>query len=136
MSRNKLYSLLAISCLAGYTWLGINYWGFKSADSTIEMCIIKQATGIPCPSCGSTRSVEALLHGNVLEALKWNPLGFLLFVLLIILPIWIVFDVIGSKKSLHGFFKKSEKFLNKRLIAVIAVLLLLANWIWNIEKGL
>jgi hypothetical protein len=37
-------------------------------------CVFKGLTGIPCPTCGSTRSVVYLAHGDVLSALAMNPL--------------------------------------------------------------
>jgi hypothetical protein len=38
-------------------------------------CSFARATHLPCPGCGSTRSAWALLHGDVLGALRMNPLG-------------------------------------------------------------
>lgn len=41
-------------------------------------CAFKQAFGIPCPTCGMTRSVLLALHGHLGEALEMNPGGPLL----------------------------------------------------------
>jgi hypothetical protein len=41
-------------------------------------CPLRTLTGVPCPLCGSTTSVEATLHGHPLAALGANPLGPLL----------------------------------------------------------
>ena len=40
-------------------------------------CHFREWTGIPCLTCGSTRMVDALLSGNWVEAVTWNPLVFL-----------------------------------------------------------
>ena len=40
-------------------------------------CAMKEWTGVPCPTCGSTRLVRALANGHWLEAWSWNPLVFL-----------------------------------------------------------
>jgi hypothetical protein len=45
------------------------------------MCLIYATTGFPCPACGSTRAVFALLRGDVLESLRWHPLVAILPVL-------------------------------------------------------
>jgi hypothetical protein len=38
-------------------------------------CPLRTVTGIPCPFCGTTTSVEATLHGDAGAALAANPLG-------------------------------------------------------------
>lgn len=37
-------------------------------------CMFRGLAGIPCPTCGSTRSLVLLSHGNLLSALAMNPL--------------------------------------------------------------
>jgi hypothetical protein len=41
-------------------------------------CWFHWMTGLHCPGCGATRSLHALLHGNIEQALAWNPLFVLL----------------------------------------------------------
>jgi hypothetical protein len=38
-------------------------------------CPLRTLTGVPCPLCGMTTSVEATVHGHLLEALRANPAG-------------------------------------------------------------
>jgi hypothetical protein len=38
-------------------------------------CPLRTLTGVPCPLCGMTTSVEATVHGHLLEALQANPAG-------------------------------------------------------------
>lgn len=38
-------------------------------------CAFAWLTGLPCPSCGSGRSVRAFLHGDWATAWQVNPLG-------------------------------------------------------------
>lgn len=40
-------------------------------------CVFFHLTGLPCPTCGMTRSVIALTHLNLSRAVQMNPLGFL-----------------------------------------------------------
>ncbi len=42
----------------------------------LPVCRFREWTGLPCATCGSTRMIEALLHGRILEAAAWNPLMF------------------------------------------------------------
>ncbi|QDU59401.1 hypothetical protein Pan216_02290 [Planctomycetes bacterium Pan216] len=37
-------------------------------------CLFKESTGLPCPTCGSTRAVEALLSGKFGASLRLNPM--------------------------------------------------------------
>jgi hypothetical protein len=134
INRNKLYFILFIACFVGYVWL---YFGLTLVENnSFEVCFIKQTTNIPCPSCGSTRSVISLLHGNFIDALKMNPLGYIVAMIMIVAPFWVIFDVAFKKKSLFSFYKNIESFLKKPRHSIPLILLLIMNWIWNILKGL
>lgn len=37
-------------------------------------CVFRSMTALYCPGCGNTRSVMALLNGDVLNSLRLNPL--------------------------------------------------------------
>jgi hypothetical protein len=41
----------------------------------MAFCAFKSLVGIPCPGCGITTSIEALLHGSFAGALSANPAG-------------------------------------------------------------
>lgn len=41
-------------------------------------CTIYYLTGRPCPSCGLTTSVSAIVHGQLRLAWRANPIGFLI----------------------------------------------------------
>ena len=43
-------------------------------------CVFKQATGLDCPGCGTTRALHALVHGRVGEAFRFNPMLFALMI--------------------------------------------------------
>ena len=136
MVRNKLYAILAAACAAGYTWLLLTYYRNISNESDFGVCLFKQVTGIPCPSCGSTRSVLSLLRGDFAGALFWNPFGILIMLILIISPAWMIYDIVLRKESLYIFYNRSEQFFKRKWIAIPAIILVLLNWIWNIYKGL
>ncbi len=91
---------------------------------------------MPCPSCGSTRSVMAITQGNISEALYFNPLGIFIAAIMLITPLWLGLDVFTKKNSLLRFYVKMEMALKKPLVALPLIALVLINWAWNIAKGL
>ena len=72
----------------------------------VPPCPLRTITGIPCPLCGMTRGVTALVHGDVGHALFLNP-GSLLVVALavllivqwrvkrVVVPVWAIVTVLA-----------------------------------------
>ena len=134
MTRNKLYSLLLIACLAGFIYLFYHIYTLKS--ETFRVCIIKNVTGYPCPSCGTTRAVTLLLQGKITESILLNPFGILVAVIMTVFPFWVLTDIFLKKDTFFRWYKKTEATIRKPWLAVILILLVLLNWIWNIYKHL
>lgn len=131
MSKTKLYSILTIACLAGYSWLGLGL-----THTHADVCLFKWLTHIPCPSCGSTRSILYLYEGRFNEALMTNPLGILIAIIMIVTPLWLFFDTISRKNTLLMAYLHIEQGLRKPKMAIPLITLICLNWIWNITKGL
>ena len=45
-----------------------------------RLCVFHAVTGRPCPSCGMTRSWNAMGHGQIREAADFHPMGPIAFV--------------------------------------------------------
>lgn len=133
--RNKLYIFLFIVCLAGYAWL---FWNINHEHSTHNFigCPFKQLIDIPCPSCGSTRAIISITNGNFLDALFSNPFGYVIGIIMIILPLWIMYDYFTKSSSLYQFYQKTEKTLKKPHYFLPLILLTILNWLWNISKNI
>jgi len=65
-------------------------------------CPLRTVTGVPCPFCGMTRGVTALVHGQLSAAFSYNPGAFLVVAMALVLlvawrwqrvriPMWAVF---------------------------------------------
>lgn len=134
VERNKIYSILFLACLGGLTWvlLSANHLGPEDTS----FCLVKNVSGLPCPSCGSTRSVLSLFHGDLAGAFYWNPLGFIITITMITAPLWILLDVIRKQDSLHRFYCKVEDLMRKKSVFIPSILMIAANWVWNIMKWL
>lgn len=130
MTRRGLYILSAVGCLAGYIWLFLFDLGGEM------VCLFKRLFHIPCPSCGATRAIAALMRGEVKEALFLNPIGILLALMLVVIPLWILVDVTLKKDTYYLFYKKTDELFGKKYVFLFFALLVLANWVWNITKGL
>jgi uncharacterized protein DUF2752 len=53
----------------------------ETAHVTLPACPFYALTGHPCPFCGGTRSYAAMWRGDLVGAVRYHPLGPLLFVL-------------------------------------------------------
>lgn len=48
-------------------------------------CPLRTMTGVPCPFCGMTTSVEATVHFHFADALAANPAGIVLVIVALVL---------------------------------------------------
>ena len=135
-SKTKLYILVLFLSLAGYSWVFRNVYQYRSHEKPVSSCLFRTVTGIPCPSCGTTHSVISIMKGDFREAVKENPLGFLVALMLIVFPIWILVDLFTRKKSFFDFYSTMEDLLKRKWIAYPAVILLIINWILNIHRNI
>jgi len=67
--------LIWLSIALGATYLFIFEPG---KTGFFPACPFRTLTGFTCPGCGSTRGLHRLLHGDIVSALKFNPLMVLL----------------------------------------------------------
>ena len=44
------------------------------------VCPVRLLTGIPCPACGTTRSIGCILLGKFHDAWQLNPAGYMVFI--------------------------------------------------------
>jgi hypothetical protein len=134
MSKNKLYLIVLIACFSGYLYL--LFTTYYSEGGQISVCMIKNATGYPCPSCGTTRAVQALYKGDLKGSVAFNPFGIIASMALLILPIWVGFDLAIKKQTFYVAYNKMEAILKQKKIAIPLIILVVLNWIWNIYKEL
>jgi hypothetical protein len=64
--------ILALAVLAG-----LRAW-VPSEDPRLSICLLRNATGVPCPGCGMTRAFAHLAKGEGAAAWKDQPLAFAL----------------------------------------------------------
>jgi len=130
VNRNR-NPLLLLAIISGYGFLVTQPVPvFGEEHST--WCLFHWITGIPCPTCGTGRGLICLLHGNFQEALMFNPLSFVVFALSILFALLMLKDWLQETDTLNRLMK-----VNIPLAYQIPFwLLLAANEIWNIHKGI
>lgn len=135
-NSKRLYLFFLAACIAGYGWIFYNFRGMQSGNLAPDVCLIKRMAHIPCPSCGSSRAVLALVQGHFVQSFYINPIGFIIALIMLIAPIWILRDFTRTERTLLKFYQSIEVLLKRPTWSIPLLLMLLANWIWNIAKGL
>jgi len=137
MNRKKLYIFFSLLSFMGYAWLGWNVVEQSAHSSVPVVCLFKEVTGIPCPSCGTTRSLIELMRGNVKEAFLINPFGLVMAFAILAIPLWIAADTVRRSDSFYRSYGMMEQVLaSNKWVSISAVMIVLLNWFWNITKGL
>jgi hypothetical protein len=74
--RGLLWALWAAAGLAGLAALaGLRAW-VPPEDPRLSICLLRNATGLPCPGCGMTRAFAHLAKGEWAAARRDHPLVF------------------------------------------------------------
>lgn len=93
----------------------------------LRPCLFYSLTGIPCPTCGTTRAAMAFLDGNLMAALAANPLataaGLLFVIGAPLAALWAI-----ARWPVPAFPRPLPRW-----IRAVAVSLILANWLYLIS---
>ena len=97
----------------------------------LARCGMKQAFGLPCFSCGSTRATIALFHGDLVRAVALQPLTMLIYLLTLI---WGAgsFVALRKRRSVRLQLERREKIF----AVVLVVMLPLMNWLYLYQAGI
>ncbi|MBN1464660.1 DUF2752 domain-containing protein [candidate division KSB1 bacterium] len=90
-------------------------------------CLFHLWTGIPCPSCGATRTGMALSHLRVADAFLANPLFFILFIVFILWGMNTMFAVVLGKNARLVLTPREKKLVQRLLVSAIII-----NWLYLI----
>ena len=63
-----IFTIPALALMGWYVWATLNI-----IPEEIAGCVMLRATGFYCPGCGGTRSVVALLRGNLIQSVLYHP---------------------------------------------------------------
>ena len=95
----------------------------------IPPCLFQQWTGLPCPSCGASRTGILSSHLHIWEAFTTNPLFFLIYVLLLL---WVLNSAAG------WWFNKNIQILlsdrDRKMIFKAGLFSIPLNWLYLILR--
>lgn len=123
--------------------LGIGWIAYKLLAPTdwqigAWQCPFKTITGIACPGCGTTRSFNAIImHHDVGEAImRYNAFSVFELPMMLLVTIMLITDFVLQKHWLYDISVKVDTALKRKRVLIPIILLIAANWGWNIWKGL
>lgn len=117
-------SLLILAAVLGDAWLSLGL--------PTPLCPLHAFCKIPCPTCGSTRAADALLHGDVKTAFIHNPL---MAAALLAAAVYLLYAAVVIIGRLPRLRIEALSPTETRAIRVLAILLIAANWLYLILRG-
>jgi hypothetical protein len=93
----------------------------------LPACGFLSITGYPCPSCGITTSFSYFVRGDLLDALRVQPFGFVLFTVLIA---GFAISVYATLHSIPATDLLDSVLFERVQVALLIIFLL--SWIYKI----
>ncbi len=96
----------------------------------LTFCVVKSLSGLPCPTCGSTRAFARLFELDLAGALAMNPFTMLVAV---VIAVWAVADVLllPWRRALRVSLSPSLG----QALRVAAFAAFFANWVYLLVAG-
>lgn len=95
----------------------------------VPRCVLKSLSGLPCPTCGTTRAAVALARFDILEALALNPLATVGWALLV------VGGLLAGALAIAGRPVREPSWNFGVGLRAALVAALLANWVYLVLAG-
>lgn len=90
-----------------WTWLGLcsaplagSFFYRYGYRLPFLQCPLRALTGIPCPTCGVTRSFVAIVQGDFSQAVQYHLFGPVVFLLFLAATIFLLWELTTNQKSI------------------------------------
>ena len=116
-------------------WLGVSLAGLAAAAIWFTLglpwpgCAFHALTGLPCVTCGATRSIIQFLHGHFFAAWNWNPLVFLIMCGLALFDGYALVVLVTRAPRLRAV---QLSRVEKQAIRIAVICLLALNWFYSL----
>lgn len=115
--EEELYRLGLVFLAVAAVGIPLFFLYLSGRDIPQSICLVRFIFGMYCPGCGGTRSVTALLHGHLLQALWYHPL------VPYMVCIYLVFMFSWTAAKLHLFgIKRGMKYRSGYLYGMVAII--------------
>lgn len=131
MDFRRTYAFTAIFLLVSAVWSAVLLFAWKFS---VTVCPFRLLTGLPCPSCGTGRAMVQLCRGDFRGAFMTNPIVFVLAAFGISVGGMMFLDLVFGKCTLPRFYSACGRILSRKAVLAVLLLLIAANWIWNLIK--
>ncbi|MBW4487781.1 MAG: DUF2752 domain-containing protein [Trichocoleus desertorum ATA4-8-CV12] len=104
------------------------YWYSQGYRLPFLGCPIRHLTGIPCPTCGMTRSFMAIAQGDWNQALVHHLFGPVLFVSLAIAAVHLLAELVVGRRITTGY----SALISQRQVHYLGLAMFLSYHIWRL----
>jgi hypothetical protein len=113
-------------------WLAVSLGSLALAAAWFALglpwprCAFHDLTGLPCVTCGMTRSAIQFFHGHFLTAWKWNPLVFAFLCGVTAFDLYAFFALVTRAPRLRVAFRQKERKYARMILTTALAL----NWMY------
>lgn len=68
----------------------------------LKFCLFNLVLEIPCPGCGMTRSITNISQLNFLDAFRYHPFGFVMYLFFVVLTVYVFLPAETKQRLREG----------------------------------
>ena len=121
-----IVAFFSIFAVAGHYQVNMGRW--------LGYCGFQQRTGLPCPTCGMTRTALAFAQGKIREAFHMQPAGGLLCSVMVVVAV-LAFAMAVSGVYFH-FIQRFFAEVKLKYMILALLIIVAAGWAVTLARAL
>jgi hypothetical protein len=97
------------------------------------LCVLRRVTGLPCPSCGMTRAMAAMVHGDWRRAIAYNMGSWLTALLAFVGILLLGAEVVTGRELIARVWQRRSI---RRTVAAVVVVVMAVAWGVNLRNAI